>query len=176
MHAMPAALSQKGPPARRLGAAGVALLAAAAALAAGSAACAQSASGSASSFGSSSASDFGSSTASQFRNGFNARGAGEFEGAIDVSTRDANGNKVFVDGVTQVPSDQSVFSRQSVGGAFDSFAGAGAIGGSSMFGNTLNATMPGSFGTFVLSRSQQSTTSDSSDTSVLNGKVNLDGR
>jgi len=163
---MHAAKTQKGPTARHTGAAMVGLLAAAAALAFGGVAAAQSAS--------STASQFGSGSAAVLRNGYSTTGPGEFNRGIDVSTRDANGNKVFIDGVTQVGSDQSVFARQSVGGAFDTFSGAGVIGGN-VFGNSLNVTMPGRYGTVTLNTNQLNN-GDNSASSVLNGKVNLDGQ
>ena len=156
MFHMPAALTHKGPKGRRSGA--VVLFAAAAALALGGSAAAQSA----------------SSTASQFKYGYNAGGPGEFSRGIDVTTRDANGNKIIVDGVTQIGSDQSVFSRGSVGGAFDSFSGAGALGGNTAIGNSLNVTVQGNYNTVVVN-STQINNGNVSASSVLNGKVNLDG-
>ncbi len=52
----------------------------------------------------------GSSTLSGFSQGFNG-GLSTIQGAVNVSTRDANGNLTIVDGVTQIGSDQSMFAK-----------------------------------------------------------------
>jgi holdfast attachment protein HfaA len=158
MSDVPAALAQHARLGRRKGVAAV-LLASAAALAFGGAAAAQSA----------------SSSASQFKYGFGGTGPGTLSQGVDVTTRDANGNKVIVDGVTQIGSDQSIFSHRSVGGAFDSFAGAGGLGAGTAIGNSLNVTVQGNYNT-VLVNSTQINNGNINASTVLNGKVNLDGR
>ena len=117
----------------------------------------------------------GSGTLSQFRQGYNGAGLSSLEGAVNVSTRDANGNLVITDGVTQVGSDQSMFSRSgSTSGASDSYSGAGAVGGASAIGNNLSVNVLGNYNTVVVN-STQVNNGDVSATTVLNGKVNLDG-
>ena len=153
----PAALAQHARSGRRKAAA-AGLLAAAAALAFGGAASAQSA----------------SSTASSFKYGWGGTGPGTLTQGVDVTTRDANGNKIIVDGVTQIGSDQSIFSHRSVGGAFDSYAGAGSLGGAAI-GNSLNVTVQGNYNTVVVNSTQINNGAINAST-VLNGKVNLDGR
>jgi holdfast attachment protein HfaA len=144
---------------RRHGAAPIAMLAAAAALAFGGSAAAQSA----------------SSTASQYKAGYGGIGPGGYAQPINVTTRDANGNLVIVDGVTQVGSDQSVFSHTSVGGAFDTYSGAGGLGAGTAIGNYLNVTVQGNYNTVVVNANQTNNGNVSAGTQVLNGKVNLDG-
>ena len=116
----------------------------------------------------------GSSSLSGFSQGYNG-GLSTIQGAINVSTRDANGNLVIVDGVTQVGSDQSVFAKVgSTTGASDSFSGAGAIGGATAIGNNLSVNVSGEYNTVVVN-SNQTNTGAVSATTNLNGKVNLDG-
>ena len=113
-----------------------------------------------------------SSTLSQFRQGYSG-GLSGFEGAVNVSLRDANGNLVITDGVTQVGSDQSVFAKTGSSGASDAFAGAGAVGGASAIGNNLSVSVSGNYNTVVVN-STQTNNGNVSATTVLNGKVNLD--
>ena len=114
-----------------------------------------------------------SSTLSGMEQGVNG-GLSRFQSTIDVSTRDANGNLVVVDGVTQIGSDQSVFAKSGSGGASDTFGGAGAIGGASAIGNNLSVNVSGEYNTVIVN-STQINNGNVSATTVLNGKVNLDG-
>ena len=115
----------------------------------------------------------GSSTLSGFSQGYNG-GLSTIQGAINVSTRDANGNLTIVDGVTQVGSDQSVFAKAgSTTGASDSFNGAGAVGGATAIGNNLSVNVSGNYNTVIVNSSQTNTGAVSA-TTTLNGKVNLD--
>ena len=115
----------------------------------------------------------GSSSLSGFSSGYNG-GLSTLEGAINVSTRDANGNLTVVDGVTQVGVDQSVFAKAgSTTGASDSFNGAGAIGGATAIGNNLSVNVSGNYNTVVVNSTQTNNGAVSAST-VLNGKVNLD--
>ncbi len=113
-----------------------------------------------------------SSTMSGFTSGYNLS-SGELTQGVNVATRDANGNKVITDGVTQIGANQSVFSNSS--GAVDAFSGAGAIGGAaSAIGNNLNVSVSGSYNTVIVNSTQINNGNVSAST-VLNGKVNLDG-
>ena len=116
----------------------------------------------------------GSSTLSSFNQGYNG-GLSNFESAVNVSTRNAAGNLVITDGVTQIGSDKSVFSKSgSTSGASDAFSGAGAVGGASAIGNNLSVNVSGNYNTVVVNSTQVNNGSVSA-TTVLNGKVNLDG-
>ncbi len=115
----------------------------------------------------------GSSTLSGFSQGFNG-GLSTIQGAVNVSTRDANGNLTIVDGVTQIGSDQSMFAKAgSTTGASDAYSGAGAIGGATAIGNNLSVNVSGQYNTVIVNSSQTNTGSVSA-TTTLNGKVNLD--
>jgi len=61
--------------------------------------------------------------AASFNAGY-GRVSGSENRPVDVSTRDANGNRVIVDGLILTGEDQSSFSSTS--GAVDAFAGVGA--------------------------------------------------
>jgi holdfast attachment protein HfaA len=116
----------------------------------------------------------GSSTLSGFSQGYNG-GLSTIQGAVNVSTRDANGNLTIVDGVTQIGSDQSMFARAgSTTGASDAYSGAGAIGGATAIGNNLSVNVSGNYNTVIVN-STQTNTGAVSATTTLNGKVNLDG-
>jgi holdfast attachment protein HfaA len=84
--------------------------------------------------------------------------------AVDVSTRDANGNRVIIDGIIQTGEDQSSFSR--AWGAGDSFSGVGASGGgSTAIGNNLVVVTQGSYNTVIVNSTQ-----------INNGNVTAGGK
>ena len=78
------------------------------------------------------------------------------------STRDANGNRLIVDGIIQ--SGASAYSRSS-GGVSSSFTGAGdgngqggpTIGGSTAIGNNLNVVVQGNHTTVIVNSTQTNT-------------------
>ncbi|WP_158917175.1 holdfast anchoring protein HfaA [Caulobacter sp. S45] len=115
-----------------------------------------------------------SSTLSAFKAGYGGTGLSGFEQPVNVNTRDANGNLVITDGVIQAGSDNSVFSHVMVGGASDTFSGAGALGSATAIGNNLSVNVSGNYNTVVVN-SNQTNTGSISATTTLNGKVNLDG-
>ena len=90
------------------------------------------------------------------------------------STRDANGNRLIVDGIIQ--SGASSYSRSS--GAGSSYSGAGSsgsgttIGGSTAIGNNLNVVVQGSHNTVIVNSKQVNNGNISAGTS-LNGTLNL---
>jgi holdfast attachment protein HfaA len=102
------------------------------------------------------------------------RTAGSENRGVDPGTRDANGNRVIVDGVIQTGSDQSVYSRSSAFGAADAYAGAGALGGSSAIGNNLQVITQGSWNTVIVD-STQINNGNVSANSDLNGQIDLSG-
>lgn len=116
-----------------------------------------------------------SSTLSQFKAGYGGMGLGAFEQPIDVNTRDANGNLVITDGVTQIGDDNSVFAHLQVSGAADTYSGAGANSGATAIGNNLSVNVQGDYNTVVVT-ANQTNTGDISANTVLNGKVNLNGQ
>lgn len=93
---------------------------------------------------------------------------------IDFTTRDANGNRIIVDGLILAGEDQSSFARAS--GAADAFAGVGAVGGgASAIGNNLVVVTQGNYNTVIVN-SSQTNTGPVTATTQLNGGVSGDGQ
>lgn len=108
---------------------------------------------------------------------FNA-GYGRYSGQenrpVDVTTRDANGNRVIVDGLILSGQDQSSFARS--GGAADAFAGVGAVGGgASAIGNNLVVVTQGNYNTVIVN-SRQVNNGPVTATTQLDGGVSGDGQ
>ena len=117
----------------------------------------------------------GSSGASQFQQGYGAARASTARGTTG-STRDANGNRLIVDGIIQ--SGASSYSRQS-GGVANAYSGAGyrsgagtTIGGSTAVGNQLNVVVQGSWNTVIVN-SNQTNNGDVTAGTALNGNIDL---
>ena len=90
------------------------------------------------------------------------------------STRDANGNRLIVDGIIQAGA--SAYSRAS-GGVSSSVTGVGgsgnsAIGGSTAIGNSLNVVVQGNHNTVIVNSSQVNNGNVTAGTS-LNGTLRL---
>ena len=93
------------------------------------------------------------------------------------STRDANGNRLIVDGIIQTGA--SSYANAS-GGVSSSYSGAGsssngglAIGGATAIGNSLNVVVQGSHNTVIVNSSQINNGNINAGT-VLNGTLDLD--
>jgi len=103
----------------------------------------------------------------------------QLQSAIDPSTRDANGNRIILDGSLLTGSDNSVFSYSQTHGAGDSYSGAGAVGGATAIGNNLQVIVNGSYNTVIVNSTQINngnvTATNSTDSTSLNGQVNLNG-
>ena len=114
----------------------------------------------------------------------------EMQNPIDPSTRDANGNRVLVDGMMTTGTDNSVYAAAQTYGAGDVFSGAGALGGATAVGNALNVTVNGNYNTVIVHSTQTNNgnvtatangttvhgaTGTSSTDQSLNGQVNLNG-
>ncbi|MCI3132617.1 holdfast anchoring protein HfaA [Phenylobacterium aquaticum] len=98
------------------------------------------------------------------------RTAGSENQPVNVSTRDANGNRVIVDGLILTGEDQSSFSSAS--GAIDSFAGVGASsGGSTAIGNSLVVVTQGNYNTVIINSTQTNTGAVTATTKVNSGGV-----
>ena len=96
--------------------------------------------------------------------------------AATGSTRDANGNRLIVNGLIQ--SGASSYSSQS-GGVASAYAGAGSssgngttIGGSTAIGNQLNVVVQGNRNTVIVNSTQTNTGAITAGT-ALNGNINL---
>ena len=116
----------------------------------------------------------GSSGAAQYQAGY---GASRYTTARAQtgSTRDANGNRLIVDGIIQ--SGASSYSR-ATGGVSSSYSGSGGsgngttIGGSTAIGNQLNVVVQGSWNTVIVDSAQVNNGDVNAGTS-LNGSLNL---
>jgi holdfast attachment protein HfaA len=114
----------------------------------------------------------GSAGASSMQAGYgNARGA--TQAAQTGSTRDANGNRVIVNGLIQAGA--SSYSSTS-GGVSSGYSGAGGsgttIGGATAIGNSLNVVVQGSWNTVIVN-SDQVNNGDVTAGTALNGSLSL---
>jgi holdfast attachment protein HfaA len=116
-----------------------------------------------------------SGTLSQFHGGYGAAGLSGLESPVNVSTTDANGNLVITNGVISSSSGTSLFASSGSGAGYSSSgAGTSATGSASAIGNNLSVNVSGNYNTVIVN-STQTNNGDVSATTVLNGKVNLDG-
>lgn len=117
----------------------------------------------------------GSSGAARFQQGYGSARS-TTSTATTGSTRDANGNRLIVNGLIQ--SGASSYSSQS-GGVASAYAGAGSssssgttIGGSTAIGNQLNVVVQGSHNTVIVN-SKQTNNGDVNAGTALNGNITL---
>lgn len=105
---------------------------------------------------------------------FNAgygRVAGSENHPVEVSTRDANGNRIIVDGLMLTGEDQSSFSSTS--GVVDAYAGVGALsGGATAIGNNLTVVTQGNYNTVIINSSQTNTGAVTANASANGGVGN----
>jgi len=110
-----------------------------------------------------------SSTGSANYNAGYGRTAGQENRMVDYSTRDANGNRVIVDGVMLTGADQSVYSSSRSSGSLDSYSGVGAMGGwgsSTAIGNNLTVVTQGNNNTVIVNSNQINNGNISAGTNV----------
>jgi holdfast attachment protein HfaA len=117
----------------------------------------------------------GSSGAARFQQGYGSA-RNTTSSATTGSTRDANGNRLIVNGLIQ--SGASSYSSQS-GGVASAYAGAGSssssgstVGGSTAIGNQLNVVVQGSHNTVIVN-SKQTNNGDVNAGTALNGNITL---
>lgn len=111
-----------------------------------------------------------STNSAEFNAGY-GRIPGQENRPVDVTTRDANGNRVVVDGLILSGEDQSSFARAS--GAADAFAGVGALGGgASAVGNNLVVVTQGSNNTVIVNSNQTNTGTVSANSNLNAGVGN----
>jgi holdfast attachment protein HfaA len=100
------------------------------------------------------------------------RVAGSENHPVDVSTRDANGNRVIVDGL--ILNGQSSFSGSW--GAGDAFAGVGASGSASAIGNNLTVVTQGNYNTVIVNSSQVNNGAVTANNTKISGGVGSNGQ
>ena len=109
-----------------------------------------------------------STNSADFNAGYGRR-AGSENHMVDFVTRDANGNRVIIDGIIQTGEDQSSFAWSS--GAGEAYSGVGTIGGgSTAIGNNLVVVTQGSYNTVIVNSNQVNNGQVSAGT-TLNGGV-----
>lgn len=90
---------------------------------------------------------------------------------FDAATRDANGNRLILDGRIMTGDDLSTLSRSSASASAWSQATTGAgFSQSNAIGNQINVITQGSYNTVVVNASQ---TNSGDQTTILNGGLNL---
>lgn len=95
-----------------------------------------------------------SSNSASFNAGWGrTSGQENWGGSGGTWARDANGNRVIIDGVIQSGSDQSSFFRSDFGGASTHGSGAG-FGGATAIGNNLSVVTQGSWNTVIVDSTQ----------------------
>ena len=111
-----------------------------------------------------------SSNSAAFNAGY-GRIAGQENRMVDYSTRDANGNRVVVDGVMLTGADQSVYSSSNSSGSLDGYSGVGGRGYSSStaIGNNLTVITQGNNNTVIVNSTQTNTGNISAGSSVKGG-------
>lgn len=116
-----------------------------------------------------------SSSASSYNAGY-GRNPGQENRGVDPGTRDANGNRVVVDGIIQTGAGVSAYARSSAFGVGYAGVGGGGsttIGGSTAIGNNLVVITQGN-NNVVIVDSTQINNGDVTAGVDLNGKVDLD--
>jgi holdfast attachment protein HfaA len=108
-----------------------------------------------------------STNSASFNAGY-GRISGQENRAVEVATRDANGNRLVVNGV--IMSGQSSFS----GGAASSASGA-AVGGATAIGNNLTVVTQGDHNTVIVDSRQTNSGSVSATTTVATTTTSSSG-
>lgn len=110
-----------------------------------------------------------STNAADFNAGY-GRVAGSENHPVDYATRDANGNRVIVDGIIMTGEDQSSFAFGSGLGAGGSYSGVGSLGGgSTAIGNNLVVVTQGNNNTVIVNSSQTNNGNVTAGTRVSGG-------
>lgn len=88
------------------------------------------------------------------------------------STRDANGNRLIIDGVIQAGASSFSSASGGVSSSFSGAGGGGAIGGSTAIGNNLNVVVQGNHNTVIVNSTQVNNGNVTAGT-TLNGTLRL---
>lgn len=114
----------------------------------------------------------GSAGAAQFQNGY---GGARYAVASPEtgSTRDANGNRLIVNGIIQRNASAYSSSSGGVSSSWSGVGGSGGYGGSTAIGNQLNVVVQGSHNTVIV-RSTQTNNGDVNAGVEMNGEIDID--
>jgi holdfast attachment protein HfaA len=110
-------------------------------------------------------------SSSQFNSGWG--GSGALNSPVNIGTRDANNNQVFVNGILETPQG-SIFSTASGVSQSSTSGGVGASGLATAIGNNLNVVVQGSWNRVTVDSTQINNGAVTANTS-LNGQIKLDG-
>ena len=110
-------------------------------------------------------------SSSQFNGGYSNSGA--LNSPVNIGTRDANNNQVYVNGILETPQG-SIFSTASGVSRSSTSGGVGASGLATAIGNSLNVVVEGSWNRVTVD-STQVNNGNISATASLNGQIKLDG-
>jgi len=116
-----------------------------------------------------------SSTSASYNAGY-GRNPGDESRAVDPGTRDANGNRVIIDGIIQTGAGASAYARADSFGVGFSGTGTGGgsmVGGATAIGNNLVVITQGNYNVVIVD-STQINNGDISADADLNGEVDLD--
>jgi len=111
-------------------------------------------------------------TSSSFNAGY-GRNPGDESRPVDPGTRDANGNRLIVDGIIQTGAGASAYARSDAYGVGGVGGGGGILGGGTAIGNNLVVITQGSWNTVIIDSTQINNGDVSADVD-LNGTVDLD--
>ena len=112
------------------------------------------------------------SSSSQFNGGYSNSGV-SLNSPVNIATRDANNNSVYVNGIMETPQG-SIFSNASGVSQSSTSGGVGASGLATAIGNSLNVVVEGSWNRVTVN-STQVNNGDISANASLNGQIKLDG-
>ena len=87
-------------------------------------------------------------------NGGYGRVNGQENRPVAAGTRDANGNRVIIDGIIQTGVDQSVFAEASASASGEASGGVGIGSGASAIGNNLVVITQGNYNTVIVDSTQ----------------------
>lgn len=98
-------------------------------------------------------------------------GYGQEQATYDANTRDANGNRVILDGRIMTGMDQSTLTTMSASaGAWAQATGGAGYSTGTAIGNQLNVITQGNYNTVIVNSTQ---INNGNQTTVLNGKIDL---
>ncbi len=118
-------------------------------------------------------------TSGSFSAGWGRSSSTQNSGIELRSARDANNNRLIVDGVMQTGEDQSSYANSDSGGAYDSHTGAGRGGNYTAIGNNLSVVVQGNWNTVIVDSTQINNGDviagqERGEQGELNGGVNID--
>ncbi|CAN5233723.1 holdfast attachment protein HfaA [soil metagenome] len=94
------------------------------------------------------------STNSASYNGGYGRVQGQENRPVEVSTKDANGNRLIVNGIIQTGASSFSAASAGAGASASASSGVGSIGGATAIGNNLTVVTQGNYNTVIVNSTQ----------------------